>query len=66
MTIGHVTVYRSSRNGSSPSICDESTTGTFTFDFTTGPTTGLMSGTWHLDKTHHLVFDPPVASPSPT
>ena len=67
VTAGHVVVYRSSRNGSSPSICDESTGGSFTFEFTKGPIKQLMSGTWHWDETGHLVFDPPVlpsASPS--
>lgn len=63
VTKGHVVVYRSSRNGSSPSICEETKGGTFTFDFTSGPTHGTMSGTWHLDKTEHLVFDAP-GSPS--
>lgn len=62
VTSGHVVVYRSSRNGSSPSICDETTSGTFTFDFTKGPIEQLMSGTWHLDETGHLVFDAPVPS----
>jgi len=67
VTTGHLVVYHSSRNGSSPSICDESTGGTFTFEFTKGPIKQLMSGTWHWDETGHLVFDPPVlpsASPS--
>ena len=67
VTTGHVVVYRSSRNGSSPSICDETTGGTFEFEFTSGPITQLMSGTWHLDETGHMVFDAPVspsASPS--
>ena len=63
VTKGHVVVYRSSRNGSSPSICEETKGGTFTFDFTSGPTRGTMSGTWHLDDTGHLVFDAP-GSPS--
>jgi hypothetical protein len=66
-TTGHVVVYRSSRNGSSPSICDETTGGSFDFEFTNGPITQLMSGTWHLDETGHLVFDAPAepsASPS--
>ena len=67
VTTGHVVVYRSSRNGSSPSICDETTGGAFTFEFTNGPITQLMSGTWHLDETGQLVLDAPVspsASPS--
>lgn len=67
VTTGHVVVYRSSRNGSSPSVCDETTGGTFTFEFTKGPIKRLMSGTWHPDETGHLVFDPPVppsASPA--
>ena len=62
VTKGHVVVYRSSRNGSSPPICDDTTGGTFHFDFTGGPTRGTMSGTWHLDETGHLVFDAPVPS----
>ena len=66
VTIGHVVVYRSSRNGSSPSACDETTKGTFHFEFTNGPVKGQLSGTWHVDATGHLVFDPPPASPSPT
>lgn len=61
VTIGHVTVYRSSRNGSSPAICDQSTVGTFTAQFTKGGVTQLMSGTWHFDKAGHLLFDPPAA-----
>lgn len=65
-TVGHVVVYRSARNGSSPSACDETTKGTFTFDFTDGTAKGRMSGAWHFDATGHLVFDPPPASPSPT
>ncbi len=65
-TVGHVVVYHSSRNGSSPSICDETTKGTFTFEFTNGPIKQLMSGTWHFDPRGLLVFDPPAAvSPSP-
>lgn len=67
VTTGHVAVYRSSRNGSSPSECDETTGGTFRFEFTHGPLKQLMSGTWHVDETGHLVFDLPVdpsASPS--
>ncbi len=67
VTTGHVVVYSSSRNGSSPSVCDESTGGTFTLEFTKGPIKQLMSGTWHWDETGHLVFDLPVlpsASPS--
>jgi len=67
VTTGHVVVYRSSRNGSSPSICDETTGGTFEFEFTSGPITQLMSGTWHRDETSHLVFDVPILpSPSPS
>jgi len=67
VTTGHVVVYRSSRNGSSPSICDETTGGSFTFEFTNGPITQLMSGTWHRDETSHLVFDVPILpSPSPS
>jgi hypothetical protein len=67
VTVGHVTVYRSSRNGSSPSICDQSTVGTFTAKFTKGGVTQLMSGTWHFDKDGHLVFDAPAAgSPAPS
>ena len=67
VTVGHVTVYRSSRNGSSPSICEQSTVGTFTAQFTKGGVTQLMSGTWHFDKAGHLVFDPPAAgSPAPS
>jgi hypothetical protein len=66
-TVGHVVVYRSSRNGSSPSICDQTTTGTFTFEFTKGPVKQLMSGTWHVDPTGLLIFDaPPAASPQPS
>jgi hypothetical protein len=67
VTTGHVVVYRSSRNGSSPSVCDESTGGTFDFEFSAGPIEQLMFGTWHVDETGHLVFDAPVlpsASPS--
>lgn len=60
VTTGHVVVYRSSRNGSSPAVCDETTAGTFAFAFTKGPIKQLMSGTWHLDETGHLVFDAPV------
>ena len=67
VTTGHVVVYRSSRNGSSPSICEESAGGTFTFEFTKGPIKQLLSGTWHWDDAGHLVFDPPTlpsASPA--
>lgn len=67
VTTGHVVVYRSSRNGSSLSVCEETTGGTFDFEFTNGPTTQLMSGTWHVDETGQLVFDTsalPSASPS--
>lgn len=60
VTVGNVVVYRSSRNGSSPSICDESTGGTVDFEFTNGPIKQRLSGTWHWDETDHLVFDPPV------
>jgi hypothetical protein len=66
-TVGHVVVYRSSRNGSSPSVCDQTTKGTFTFEFTKGPVKQLMSGTWHVDATGLLTFDaPPAASPQPS
>jgi hypothetical protein len=66
-TVGHVVVYRSSRNGSSPSVCDQSTKGTFTFEFTKGPVKQLMSGTWHVDPNGLLIFDaPPAASPQPS
>lgn len=61
LTTGHIAVYRSSRNGSSPSVCDETTGGTFIFEFTKGPIKQLMSGTWHLDQTGHLLFDAPAA-----
>lgn len=67
VTVGHVVVYPSSRNGSSPSVCDDATGGTFQFTFTTGPITQLMSGNWHWEKGDRLVFDPPVrpaASPA--
>ena len=67
VTSGHVVVYSSSRNGSSPAVCEQSTTGTFTFEFTKGPTKQLMSGTWHVDPAGLLVFDPPpAASPAPS
>jgi hypothetical protein len=67
VTTGHVVVYRSSRNGSSPSVCEETTGGTFEIEFTNGPIKQLMSGTWHVDETGKVVFDAPVlpsASPS--
>jgi hypothetical protein len=67
VTTGHIVVYRSSRNGSSPAICDESKGGTFKFEFTRDPIKQLMSGTWHWDPKGLLVFDPPpAASPSPS
>jgi hypothetical protein len=67
VTKDHVVVYRSSRNGSSPSICDQTTGGTFTLDLTKGPIEQRMSGTWHLDEAGQLVLDapvPPSAAPS--
>jgi hypothetical protein len=67
VTVGHIVVYKSSRNGSSPSVCEQSTVGTFSIEFSKGPTKGLMTGTWHFDATGLLVFDPPPAvSPSPS
>ncbi len=66
VTVGHIVVYRSSRNGSSPSICDQSTGGTFTFEYSKGPIEQLMSGTWHWDETSHLVFDPAGVPSAPT
>lgn len=66
VTVGHVVVYRSSRNGSSPSICDQSTGGSFNFEFTKGPIKQLMSGTWHWDDTGHLVFDPGAVPSAPS
>lgn len=60
VTVGHVVVYRSSRNGSSPAVCDESSGGTFQFEFTRGPIKQLMSGSWHWDEDGRLVFDPPA------
>jgi hypothetical protein len=66
-TVGHVVVYRSSRNGSSPSVCDQTTKGTYAFEFTNGPVKQQMSGTWHLDPNALLIFDaPPAASPAPS
>ena len=67
VTKDHVVVYRSSRNGSSPSICDQTTGGTFTLDLTKGPIEQRMSGTWHLDEAGQLVLDAPVpASAAPS
>ena len=61
----HVVVFQSSRNGSSPVVCDQVNGGTFEFEFTLGAGKQLQSGTWHWEADGHLVFDPPAgASPS--
>jgi hypothetical protein len=66
-TVGNVVVYRSSRNGSSPALCEESTGGTFTFVFTNDPIERHLNGSWHWDEAGRLVFDPPSSeSPSPS
>jgi hypothetical protein len=67
LTEGRVVVYASSRNGSSPAVCDDQGSGgTFTFVFTNGPSKQLMSGTWHWDDADDLVFDPVGGGPSPS
>lgn len=58
-----VVVYASSRNGSSPAVCDETTSGTYEFEFTTGPIKQLMTGTWGWAADGRLVFDAAQASP---
>lgn len=58
-------IFQSSRNGSSPAVCDQINGGTYEFEFTSGPVKGLQSGTWHWEADGRLVFDPPPgASPS--
>jgi len=61
-----IVVFSSSRNASSPAICDELTGGTYQFEFTGGPIRQLKSGTWHQDADGLLTFDepPPASSPS--
>lgn len=59
-------VYRSSRNASSPAICDELTGGTYEFEFTGGSILQLKSGTWHQGEDGTLVFDDPAPASSPS
>ena len=61
-----IVVFSSSRNASSPAICDELTGGTYQFEFTGGSILQLKSGTWHQDADGLLTFDepPPASSPS--
>ena len=58
-----ILVFQSSRNGSSPAVCDQVNGGTYEFEFTVGPIKQLMSGTFSLDADGRLVFDAPLASP---
>jgi hypothetical protein len=62
-TTTHLVVYPSSKNGSSPPVCDEAKGGTFTFEFTNGPVKQVMSGTWSSSAKGRLVFDATKASP---
>ena len=57
VTTDRVLVYQSSRNGSSPAVCDEVPGGTYEFEFTGGPIKQLKNGTWHWDPDGNLVFD---------
>jgi hypothetical protein len=59
-----VVVYASSRNGSSPAVCDETTSGTYELQITTGPIKQLMAGTWGWAADGRLVFDAAPASPA--
>lgn len=63
VTTNRVVVYQSSRNGSSPAVCDEVTGGTYDFKFTGGPILQLKSGTWGWATDGRLVFDESQASP---
>lgn len=62
-----VVVYTSSGNGSSPPVCEEQGGGTFTITFTSGPTPGILTGTWTETKDGKvtLVAAAP-ASPAPS
>lgn len=66
VTSDRIVVYRSSRNGSSPPVCDEPTGGTYEFEFTGGPILQQMTGTWGWDAERRLVFNAPVPIPSPS
>jgi len=63
-----VVVFESSMNGSSPPLCDETQSGTFTFEFTTGPMKQVMRGSWSSSANGRLIFaaskTSPGASPS--
>ena len=61
-----IVVFNSSRNASSPAICDELTGGIYEFEFTNRPTRQLKSGTWHQDTDGLLVFDEPLPASSPS
>ncbi len=61
-----VVVFSSSRNASSPAVCDELTGGTYEFEFTSGPILQRKSGTWHQDADGLLTFDEPVPASSPS
>lgn len=66
ITTNRVVVYRSSRNGSSPAVCDEVTGGTYDFEFTEGPILQIKRGTWHWTGDGRLVFDEPAPASSPS
>lgn len=61
-----IVVFSSSRNASSPAICDELTGGTYEFEYTGGSILQLKSGTWHQDADGMLVFDEPAPASSPS
>ena len=61
-----VLVYQSSRNGSSPAVCDQVNGGTYEFEFSAGPIKQLKSGTFSWDAEGNLVFDSAQASASPS
>jgi len=61
-----IVVFSSSRNASSPAVCDELTGGTYEFEFTNRPILQLKSGTWHQDAGGRLVFYEPAPASSPS
>lgn len=61
-----VVVFESSLNGSSPPLCDETQSGTFTFEFTTGPMKQVMRGTWSSSANGRLIFAASKTSPGAT
>ena len=63
-----VVVYVSSRDGSSPPVCEELGGGSFTIDFDAGSQPGILSGDWSESADGVVTLAParPTSAPSPS